>query len=149
MLFVYLWLSSSCTFQKTRDVIPQLLKISGCHLMCVFILLLSLKKSSHAPSCIFSSPLCSCWHQHLYSCLVVSGRVARLTTTTLWYLPGKNCFLASLIPPSHVLHQLLTRTQGTKQDCRWQRQCQLRVFLQLQTDGCSLSTQNSSLVWNT
>lgn len=50
---------------------------------------------------------------------------------------------------SQVPHQLLTHTQGTRQHCHFQRQYQLTVFLQWQSDGCSLYPLYSSLVWNT
>lgn len=76
------------------------LKISCFNLMYIlssYWLCLSLKKSSHASSCIFSSPLCSCWHQNLYSFLVKWLGKWPSYPPSFWHLPGKNCFLASLI----------------------------------------------------
>lgn len=79
----------------------------------------------------------------------VTEKMARVTTSTTLILAWKKLLPGQSDSPSHVPHQLLIPTQGTKQDCPFQRQCQLRAFLQLQTDGCSPTPWNSSLVSNT
>lgn len=145
ILFVYLPLGSSCIFPKIRDAIPQLLKICGCYLM-LFAITVTQKRimpllafsPSHSATVDnnISTGDWSDWENGQSNHQYYSGTCLEKTASwSAWF-------------SSHVPHQLLIPTQGTRQDCPSQRQCQLRAFLQLQTDGCSPFLWNSSLVSN-
>lgn len=131
---------------------PQLLKISCFLFDAHFILLLAVPVTQKKQSCLF---LC-----FLFPFLLlltpksvqlfgeVTRKVVKLPTITL--VPAWKKLLPSQPDcPSQVPHQLLPHTEGTRQHCHFQKQCQLQVFLQWQTDGCSLYPLNSPLVWNT
>lgn len=116
LLFGYLWLSSSCIFQKMRDDIPQLSKISDFHLIRIlscYWLCLSLKKKQSRLFLHFLFPflLLLTWKsEQLFG--EVTWKVAKLPTTTL--VPAwKKLLLSQSDSLSQVPYQLLTHTQGT------------------------------------